>query len=230
MRYLDKDVAHLLHGSPYLTLAKPRGAVRLLQREVEIGERWVATLRQFPAVRVEPLEFHYRCLRNLGALDPTFFEMLVGDHGWRGVVWGSFLAMLEPRARFLGPLQRELGRWPINDWIVEHAVATLEGRAPREHEDVVALVARLREVLHGVPRPAIPLRCAPTAAQMEQMRHEQEHIRTVYAEEGTDAALAAIPGTLMGYYVQDYLRWARAGAAPPPRGWTGLVSLSLEDT
>jgi hypothetical protein len=208
--YLDKDVAYFVSQSPYLTLAKPRSAARFLQRQVTIGEDCWPALRRYPRERIEPLDFFYTCLHSLGALDQPFFEALLGHHTWRGVVWGSWLALLDPREAFSKPL-RAAAPGPHNQWIVDAAMATIDGRdPPPEGAEIAALAARFRDLLEGVPRPEVPLRHAPTPTEIAVMDGERALVRARYARGGADAALAALRGTLVGFYAQGYVRWVRA--------------------
>lgn len=214
MRYWDEDVGYFVRTSPYLALAKPGSAARFLAGQVLAGEECAAALRAYPGVRVEPLWFFYVCLQSLGALDHAFFEALVAEHTFRGVVWGSFLALLRPSASFLGPLRAAGPRAPHNAWLVACAVATIEGRAPDpEHAEVADLAARCRGLLEGIPRPVVPLRPYPSAAELAQMARERERVRACYRGGGVNAARAAIRGTLVGYYAQDYVQWARSRRA-----------------
>jgi hypothetical protein len=50
----------------------------------------------------------------------------------------------------------------------------------------------------------------PTAQERAIMERERKSIQRCYAAEGTAAALAMIPGTLVGFYAQDYRRWRRS--------------------
>lgn len=210
MIYLPKDVAHFVTTSPYLTLAKPPRAAWFLRRQVSIGEDCLHALRRYPGERSEPLDFYYLCLHSLGALDQPFFEALLRDHTWRGVVWGSWLAMLEPRRTFLRTL-RATDPGPHNRWIVDCALTTIERRSPApENAEVVSLGERFRRLLDGVPRPEVPLRLAPTAVEVTLMDGERARVRACYANGGADAALAALRGTLVGFYAQDYVRWVRS--------------------
>ena len=214
VRYLGKDVAYFVSSSPYLALAKPRGAVSFLMRQVDFADECALALRAYPSVLVEPLEFCYTCLRSLGALDLPFFEALLLEHTWRGAVWASWLAMLEPSEAFVGALRRAGGRYPHNEWLVDCAISTIEGRAPApEHETFVKLALRCRVALKAVGRPALPLRREPTETEISLMNLEREHIRFCYKSRGSEAALQSIRGTLVGFYAQDYLRWLRSLAA-----------------
>lgn len=210
MRYWDEDVGYFVRTSPYLVLARPGSAARFLAGQVLAGEECAAALRAYPRLRVEPLSFFYVCLQSLGALDQPFFEALVAEHTFRGVVWGSFLALLRPSASFLGPLRAAGSRVPRNAWLVACAAATIEGRAPDlEHAEVAGLAARCRGLLEGIPRPVVPLRPYPSAAALAQMERERERVRACYRRGGVDAARAAIRGTLVGSYAQDYAQWVR---------------------
>lgn len=219
MRYLGKDVAYFVSSSPYLALANPRSAVSFLRRRVEYAEECTLALRAYPAVLVDPLEFCYTCLRSLGALDLSFFEALLFEHSWRGAVWASWLAMLEPSESFASALRRARGRSPRNEWIVDCALSTVEGRATApEHEAFVKLALRCRAALEAVPRPAVPLRQEPTGAEISLMNLEREHIRLCYRRWGSEAALQALRGALVGFYAQDYLRWLRSLTTPGGNG------------
>lgn len=216
MRYWDEDVGYFVRTSPSLVLARPGSAARFLAGQVLAGEECAAALRAYPGVRVEPLSFFYVCLQSLGALDQPFFEALVEGHTFRGVVWGSFLAMLRPCASLLGPLRAAGPRAPHNAWLVACAVATIEGRAPEpEHAAVAGLAMRCRELLEGLPRPVVPLRPLPSAVERAQMERERARVRARYRSGGAEAARAALRGTLVAYYAQDYEPWVRSGGARP---------------
>lgn len=213
MHYWDQDIAHFVGTSPYLALARPGSAARFLRSQVEAGDECEASLRAYPDLRIEPLAFFYTCLQSLGALDQPFLAALLANHTFRGVVWGSFLAMLQPSDAFVGALRDAGPRCPHQAWIVDCAVAAIEGRPQvPEHDDVAVLAARCRRLLDGIPRPVVPLRPRPTAAEFARMAREREHVRACYRSGGADAALAAIRGTLIGYYAQDYRQWVRSGA------------------
>jgi hypothetical protein len=211
MGYYSEDVAYFVRTSPYLTLAKPHSATSFLLRQVEAAEECLLTLRAYPDIFVEPLSFLYTCLRSLGALVQAFFEALVHDHTWRGVVWGAWLAMLEPRAEFGDALHSARPTCSKNEWLVDCALSTITGQAPgAEYEPILALAQRYRRCLDGVSRPAVRLRSEPTAAEVTQMEWERARIRSVYAKAGADAALRCLPGTLVGFYAMDYVRWVRS--------------------
>jgi hypothetical protein len=216
VRYLSGDIAYFVRSSPYLALAKSSSAVNFLMRRVEYAEECALALQAYPSVLIDPLEFFYTCLRSLGALDLPFFEALLLEHNWRGAVWASWLSMLEPSDIFVGALRRAGGRYPHNEWLVDCAISTIEGRTPApEHEAFVRLATRCRVALKAVPRPAVPLRPEPTEAEISLMNLEREHIRFCYKSMGSEAALQSIRGTLVGFYAQDYLRWLRSLAAQP---------------
>lgn len=214
MRYFGEDIAYFVRTSPYLALSKPRGAVSFLMRRIEHAEECLPALRAYPHLRIEPLEFFYTCVRSLGALDLPFFEALLLEHSWRGAVWASWLAMLEPGYIFVEALRKASGKYPHNDWLVNCAISTIEERAlAPEHEAFVTLAERCRQALKVVPRPLVPIRSEPTGAELSLMDLEREHIRLRYKAMGAEAALLSMRGTLVGFYAQDYLRWLRSLSA-----------------
>lgn len=216
MRYLGEDVGYFVRTSPYRALAKPAPAAAFLRRKVEAGEECKLALSGYPAVRAEPLDFFYSCLRSLGALDQAFFEGLLFEQTWRGVVWGAWLAMLAPAEAFAAPLRAVGPRCPENEWLVDCAVRTIEGRAPAPvHGPVAELAARCRRLLEGIPRPVVRLRLAPSGAEVARMALEREQIASVYARSGAEAARRCLQGTLVAFYAQDHVRWTRSLAPLP---------------
>jgi len=169
-RPYSEDVAYFVATSPYLQLSKRAKAEPFLSRAVEAAEECRSTFAAYPRVQIEALEFFYTCLRSLGTLDLPFIEGLLSQHNWRGAVWGAWLAILEPAPHFLPAVSEARGRWPHNDWLVECAFSAIRGSSPSpEHETILQLAARCREILRDVPRPAIQLRRAPTEAEVAQM-------------------------------------------------------------
>jgi hypothetical protein len=119
--------------------------------------------------------------------------------------------LLEPRSEFVDVLRAARPKVHKNDWLVDCAISVIEQRAPSpQHEIFVELAARCRRCLDGVTRPVVLLRLEPTTSEIVQMERESNHVRSVYAEAGTDAALRCIPGTLVGNYVLDYVQWVRS--------------------
>jgi hypothetical protein len=217
LSYLEGDVAYFVSWPHYLWLTRRTSSLPFLRKQADIGEECLSSLRSYPGLRIEPLEFFYTCLRNLGALDAGFFHALIHEHNWRGAVWGAWLAILQPGQGLADDL-RTLGEMhPENRWFVDCAIAACEQTpASRASEDFMAVATRFRRCLEGVERPRTPLRVAPNREQAEQMGHEFRQIRAAYVAQGADAALQAMRGTLVAYYAQSYPRWLRAGAPPPP--------------
>ncbi len=193
-----------------MALAKPSCAESYLRRRISHAEECYTPLSAYPDVLVEPLEFFYTCLRSLGALNVSLIETLVRELNWRGYVWAAWLTILEPREEFLPALVSMSGRWPYNDWLGQCAVAAVRAQSTiSSHESILVLGARCRELLHGVKRPVTPLRSEPTKAQVAQMDREREIVRKMYASGGVKAARAVLRGTLVQYYAEDYVTWAK---------------------
>ncbi len=208
-RYYENDVHYLIGSSPYLRLMKLRDATVCLAHQVATGQECRPTLLEYPTTRIESLEFFYACLKSLGGLDEDLLEQLLT--GWRGAVWGGFLALLDPKPWFLGPLRKVRGHYPHNDWMIKCAIAVIQGRRPPvpEEDAFCALAERCRGILDGVVRPRTRLRLSPTRAQRERMEVEREKIRLTYKREGVTAALRCIRGTVLGLYAMPYREWVR---------------------
>ena len=202
------DVGYLVSRSPYLQLSKPAEAERFLRQRISYAEECFTPLTEYPNVLVEPLEFFYTCLRSLGALNVPFIETLVCEWNWRGFVWAAWLTILEPREGFLTAILSLNGRWQHHDWLGQCAIAAVRQQMSCQHEAVLTLGKRCRELLHGVKRPVTPLRREPTELQTAQMNRERELVRSAYTGGGAEAARAVLRGTLLEYYNEDYASWA----------------------
>jgi len=217
-RPYSEDVAYFVRTSPYLTLAKPESAVAFLRRQVDSGREGLQMLRQYPQAPVEPLGFFYNCLRSLGALDQAFFEALTQHQNFRGVVWGAWLAMLDPQPGFSEPLRAAGPNCPENEWLVACAISVIEGRSvPSPHEEIVLLAGQCRALLEGIPRPYVPLRREPTEDEVAQIARERAIIRSAYAARGAAGAQEAMVGTLAAYYAQEYPEWVKSVSEAGPK-------------
>lgn len=219
MHYFFDDVAYLFRKGPYLHLARPRSALRYVRYQVEAGEECIDTLRLYPGVRIETLEFHYACLFGLGALDGDLLDDLLVEFAWRGVVWGSFLAALMPRPEFAESLSAALARVSHNRWLVEAALDVVCAREPTaERRAFIEETARMRALLAPLAHRRVPLRRAPTQAQAAQLQREREAIRAAYERSGLAGARAALKGTLLAAFLRPYPEWirsTRAGVSRP---------------
>ncbi|MCA9493695.1 MAG: hypothetical protein KC621_27370 [Myxococcales bacterium] len=205
-RVFVEDVARVVAVAPYLALRSRRTALDFLTGRVEAAEECSDTLRRFPDLRIEALEFLYTCLCGLALLDEPFFHQLI-EVGWRGTVWGAWLALLEPHPAFRTPLAEAASRWSRQRWLLDEAIAAMDG-ACRDTE-LNALVVRYRTALAAVPRPIVALRPEPTAEQLARMARERDHVRLAYVTGGLEAARQALEGTLLRTYVVDLQTWRR---------------------
>lgn len=210
------DVSQFVARSPYLQLAGRRAATFVADHVAAAAECHDA-LRDYPAVRIEPLHFAEACLHSLGALDLPFLRCMTEQCTWRGIVWAAWLALLEPRREF-GPILRGVKPRPENEWLVTCALAEIEGLTQRdEWQAFVAQAMLYREMLRPILRPRVPLRTAPTDSQVVRIEQERQLIRRVYQSEGLHAARCRMQGTLTAYYAMPYPRWVAAGALDPPQ-------------
>lgn len=210
--YYEQDVLYLLRRAQPMRLAKLRSARAQLREAVEAGRECEASLRQYPTLRIEALEFHYVCLFGLGALDAHLIEDLC-QQTWRGVVWASFLASLAPSPAYTAALRETLTWVPHNRWLVELALACIEGVAPEpESAELLASIEALRSMLAPIARPAVHLRRQPRGELLARITRERERVAAVYRREGADAAQAALVGTELQGYLLEYPQWLKARA------------------
>jgi hypothetical protein len=155
----------------------------LLRQQVSKIEAWGEFLPQYRTVLCEPLDFAYRYLRCLGALDELLLQdlLLSGQFTWRGIVMGAWLAALEPRAEFRELLLRARPLAPKNQWVIDLAVAAIDARRPPQVAEHLDALEKIRRALAPVPRPAIKLRrydCTQSVVCVEEVRLIGEIYRT----------------------------------------------------
>ncbi len=219
--FLPADVDHLIATSPYMALARERRAVRFLEAQIDAGRECRATLLDYPACAIEPLEFFYTCLHSLGAFGPALFADLTAGT-WRGVVWASWLALLRPHPTLRPPLARLLAArgpaLPHNRWLIEAAARAASGRD--DDAPIARAAETIRALLAPVPAPATPIRRVPDDAERALIATEARRVGAIYRVSGAQAARAAIEASPARTWWTPYPAWAAAWkAAGRPTAW-----------
>ena len=142
--YYHDDLAYLVKQGcitqgRFTPLYNARGARRFVARQLELGRECVGALRDYPSLRIAPLQWHYACLLSLRVLDEALITDLIRGPWWVETVWASFLALLDPRPGFAKPLEAVSG-----EWLVDAALAEIRGEAP---------APELREFVSKIPEP-----------------------------------------------------------------------------
>jgi hypothetical protein len=195
MQLLQSDVLNLITQIPYLYLAKQSATKRFIGRLIEDGAELTAILAQFPAVQYEPLDQHYVLLRCLGVLSEELISDLCLDYTWRGIVLASWLVALAPEARYRKHLKAASARVPHNQWLVELAIAEIDGVTWNTDAELQGQIQHLRTLLSVAPRPAIVFRRAPGPQQFAQVEAERERIKSAYLAGGLHTALEELKHT-----------------------------------
>lgn len=213
----EQDVLHFIRQFPVVSLSRPDTAARYLAHHLEVARAMAELLALYPREKMEELEFFYACLMGQGTLDARLLADLCHGGAWRGVVLGSWLAMLTRDASALGPLRSvDLDALPHNRWIVELALALNDGQpVPDELRALVALVEELRALIDGLPRFAMPMRLAPTEEALSQLARDREHIRELYKTHGADAARAFLQQTDSHLHLMTHEQWRATLAVTP---------------
>ena len=188
--YATDEATRFVADLDPLTWSRRTSAARWLTRMVDTAEALRPVLRQFPAVKYEPLEAHYALLRALGTLDEKLVCDLCHHLGWRGAAVAAWLALLQPCLAYAAPLRAGGRAAPGCHWITELAAAACEGRSVRDDDGLLPRVHRLRAVLDGVPRPRVPLRRYPNEAERAAFVAAQARVRATYRTGGLTQALA----------------------------------------
>jgi hypothetical protein len=216
---------------PYMMLLRPGPALHFLRRQAAKVEAWGTFLPRYNTIVCEPLEFAYDCLRCLGALDVLLLQDLFSEiFTYRGIVMGAFLSALEPRPEFRELLLQARPKAPKNQWIVDIAVATIDGIQPEELSEHFALIARIRCALAPIPRPAMKL-TPYDQAQHQLFLSDAAIVREIYKTQGREATLAHLASHPRRVLLPSSLARGNRGRheTNPPWDWGMTPPCSTED-
>ncbi len=218
MTYNDSDLWYFIALGPYLALAKQDRALKLLRQKARDLVEFRKVIPQFPNIQIEELEFWYRTLRGIGALDVQSLEAMVTRCSWRGVVWGGWLALMNPRPEFAAVLAAIPSNEHGNEWAARCALAEIEGRSiAGEYEEMRRLAQLCRHCLATVPVVHMPLRVVPLEAEREMWELERIRIHEAYRRGGVDVARQHIRMSRYAEWIMPYPQWYRKRQGIPSR-------------
>jgi hypothetical protein len=208
MHYIGHDVVRLVRGVEVRRLSSASQGLWLLRRHVRALEGWREFIPMYGSVRCEPLDFLYTYLQCVAAFDDLLLLDLLHEYPvrWRGILIGSWLAALAPRARYhdelvkLRPLEYEHHQWAVNV-----ALAAITGEPPPELAEHHALLAKIRAVLASLPKPVVRLRRMPEIGEEDMAAAALIYDR--YRVEGAESARATIAGTRWRWAAPGLMDW-----------------------
>lgn len=189
MHYLESDLKRLFSGAPYWSLKSKKGVQSLLTQAIPTGEALIGTLKQYPLLRYEPLDFHYLCLQSLAVQEPTPVEDLLSYPDWHGVLWGVFLACLSPCERYRPLLEAALARTPHQSEPFTLALDILNG-----HSDVANICTQFEELRAQLAACSVPAVSLQQGLTDDEKLQRQERVRDAYRKSGFLGARAALVG------------------------------------
>jgi hypothetical protein len=192
MFYVQSDVLRLVQQIPWSRFMKPESALRFWARLRDDGIELAHILRQFPAVKYQPLDTLYACARAVAALDEKLVADLSRHYSWQGVVQASFLAALRPDAAYAVHLQQARAHVPRNQWIVDLALDEIQDATCDRYPEHQKALRALRELVAGLPQPPAHPRPGPTADESMQLKIAAAEIADAYRVGGASHARAAL--------------------------------------
>lgn len=189
LNFLFSDVKRLYSYSFYWKIANAQRFPNFLADKISVGVELSQLLKEYPAVRCEPLDFHYVCLQSLAAFDGLLLDDLLKGHGQAGFVWGLFLTYLNPSLQFKEQLQSVLDMYPRHRPLVEAALAYGENAPSGLGLEVDRSLEQLRQQLNSSALPVVTLK---KELSLEQGQLRQEKVREAYRLYGADAALKVL--------------------------------------
>lgn len=203
MHLLEVDVWKLVSPIPYLALAKHSSAKRYLAALVRDGGELENILQQFPDVQYQALDQHYALLRCLGALSEELVTDLCTHYTWRGFVLACFLVALAPDSKSKDYLTEARPRAPQNLWIIDLAIAEIEGVTWLTDPETQNLIRKLRVILSPTLAPLPRLRRFPNTVQLAEIATQREAVRSAYLAGGLEEALRVARGSEALQAVQE---------------------------
>ena len=216
--YLEKDLWYFITLGPYLQLSTPERAWKLLQRKAPLLVEFRADLPQFPQTQNEQLEFWYYTWRSIGMLDVDSLQGMLTRCGWRGVVWGGWLALMHPRPEFAPILAAVPEHTYENEWAARCALADIEER-PLEgkYEQLRRMTRMCRDYLAMAPIVPMPLRLQPSEEELEHIERDRIRVREAYHRRGAEAAREIIRNSPLAELIMSYPEWFRKRQGLPMR-------------
>ena len=208
--YYENDIAELMRGVPYIALSND-GLLDLLKKTAATGKAYAEYLPQYPAVRVEPLDFLYQCRHNVDALDEHLLNDLL-QATWREANWGAWLALLSPRPEYAALLLKVRGRHPHGTDILALAIAAHGWSVPPALTGYWGWALRIRNMVDALQPQTRTLRTNPTPEQLVAYRAEVESVWAAYKTGGASLALPLTQKGLLGHYREDYWSWSARNA------------------
>ncbi|NHZ91395.1 hypothetical protein F2P45_20640 [Massilia sp. CCM 8733] len=181
------DVWALIRCMPSRSMVPINGVRNYITPLVRDGEELADILAQYPSLRYAPLDPHYVLLKLLGGMS----EALISDlnppcGGGCGVQYAAFLVALAPDPVYRKHLLVHYDRLPRCQWLVDLALAEIDGRVWDVDPAFQQLIHRLRAVLARAPLPSTPFR---PAFDFQQEQAEREQVRAAYRAGGIEAAI-----------------------------------------
>ncbi|WP_167241050.1 hypothetical protein [Massilia genomosp. 1] len=179
------DVFALLRCMPSRCLQTMNAVRNYITPLVRDGEELAETLAQYPSLKYEPLDQHYVLLKLLGGMSEALMSDL-NSPDWSRVLEAAFLVALDPDPAYRKHLLVHYEQLPRCRWLIDLALAEIDGRQWEVDPALQLLIHRLRAVLARAPLPSTVFR---PAFDFQQVQAERELVRVAFRAGGMDAAI-----------------------------------------
>ncbi|NHZ34745.1 hypothetical protein [Massilia rubra] len=181
------DVFALMRCMPSRCLQTMNAVRNYVTPLVRDGEELAETLAQYPSLKYEPLDQHYVLLKLLGGMSEALMSDLnSASMCGMGVPYAAFLVALAPDPVYRTHLFVLYDQLPRGQWLIDLALAEIDGRQWDVDPALQQLIHRLRAVLARAPLPSTVFR---PAFDFRQVEAERELVRAAFRAGGVDAAI-----------------------------------------
>jgi hypothetical protein len=192
--FQDEDVFKLVSLIPKSWYRSEDSLKFFLEDTVDLGEKLKDILHLYPNVLCEPLDNHYTLLRAIGSINEGLISDLCVFHPHKLTNLAAFLSCIKPEQSHKNYLigARDTLINKKDNWIVELAIAEINGVSWQSFPELSTLLYNLRNSLKDLKVPKVVMRKMWTTEEIEAFAEKQMLVKKVYREQGTDAALALI--------------------------------------
>jgi len=192
--FREDDVIKLVSLIPKSWYRSENSFKVFLEELVSKGDDMKDILNLYPNVLCEPLDDYYILFRLISnSSEDLIFDLL---HEWHTKMppIAALLAIFSPNKEYKNYFinLRDGLINPHNKWIVELAIAEINGVSWQLFPEISNLLYRLKKQIERINLPKSFLRKALTNDELEFKAGINAQIKKIYKEKGTDAALAII--------------------------------------
>jgi hypothetical protein len=195
MFYYSEDILYVMRHAP--NFSKPGYLERYLTQVVSSIQTFPHLLKDYPQYRYDFIEQIYFLKQQSSFVNAAFFSDLLEINIPHYILWGAFLLLIkhnlhhEEKKICIALIEQHRDKF-FQDGLVMMVHDKFSGIANSFNHNSQHLADMVSQTLYLMPDMNIPLRLAPTAKEMEQLKslvfQRQTMVKQIYQQQGADKA------------------------------------------